>query len=252
MKYQVSGLTLAAVLLIGGCASSDQTPGTRSDPLEGFNRSMFNFNYNVLDPYVLRPVAVAWRDYVPTPARNGTINFLGNLEEPASMVNNFLRGDFYQGFKHFNRFFLNTVFGLGGLIDVASMANPELAKTEPARFGNTLGYYGMGYGPYVVIPGYGGATPRVDGGDWLDTTYPILSYLTIWMGVGKWAIEGIDNRAQALDAEGVLHNSSDPYLMMREAYFQRNDFLASGGALKVQENPNAAAIADELDSIDSE
>lgn len=66
----------------------------RSDPLEGFNRQMFDFNYYVLDPYILRPVAVVWRDYVPPPARNGLSNFLGNLEEPASMLNSVLRGDF--------------------------------------------------------------------------------------------------------------------------------------------------------------
>lgn len=58
---------------------------------------MFNFNYYVLDPYVLRPVAVVWRDYVPPPARNGLSNFLGNLEEPASMLNSILRGDFEKG-----------------------------------------------------------------------------------------------------------------------------------------------------------
>ncbi|ELI8305132.1 VacJ family lipoprotein, partial [Yersinia enterocolitica] len=80
MNYRLIGLAFATVLLIG-CASSspDQREQGRSDPLEGFNRAMFNFNYEVLDPYVVRPVAVVWRDYVPQPARNGMSNFLGNL-----------------------------------------------------------------------------------------------------------------------------------------------------------------------------
>ena len=65
---------------------------------------MYNFNFNVLDPYIVRPVAVAWRDYVPQPARNGLSNFTGNLEEPAVMVNYFLQGDPYQGMVHFTRF----------------------------------------------------------------------------------------------------------------------------------------------------
>ncbi len=110
-----------------------------------------DFNYNVLDPYVVRPVAVAWRDYVPQPARNGISNFTSNLEEPASMVNYFLQGDPYQGMVHFTRFFLNTLLGMGGFIDVAGMANPKLPREEPHRFGSTLGHYGVGYGPYVHV-----------------------------------------------------------------------------------------------------
>ncbi|MCC8372468.1 phospholipid-binding lipoprotein MlaA [Photorhabdus sp. HUG-39] len=250
MKYRLGGIALTAVLLVGCANSSDTVEQGRSDPLEGFNRTMFNFNYDVLDPYVLRPVAVAWHDYVPMPARNGLGNFLSNLEEPASMVNSFLRGNPYQGMKHFNRFFLNTILGMGGLIDVATMANPKLAKEEPKRFGSTLGYYKVGYGPYVVLPGYGSFTLRDEGGDWADMTYPMLSYLTIWMSAGKWAFEGIETRARLLDSDGLLKNSSDPYLMMREAYFQSHDFMASGGKLEATKNPNAEALQDDLDSID--
>lgn len=124
---------------------------------------MFNFNYYVLDPYVLRPVAVVWRDYVPPPARNGLSNFLGNLEEPASMLNSILRGDFEKGAKHFGRFWINTVFGIGGLIDVAGMSRESMEKEVPVRFGSTLGHYGVGYGPYVVLPGYGSFTVREEG-----------------------------------------------------------------------------------------
>lgn len=133
MNYRLSALALGATLLVG-CASSSSgdRPQGRSDPLEGFNRTMFNFNFNVVDPYVLRPVAVAWRDYVPQPARNGLSNFTSNLEEPAVMVNYFLQGDPYKGMVHFTRFFLNTILGMGGLIDVAGMANPQLQRVEPS------------------------------------------------------------------------------------------------------------------------
>ncbi|AJI81692.1 phospholipid-binding lipoprotein MlaA [Yersinia enterocolitica] len=252
MNYRLIGLAFATVLLIG-CANSspDQMEQGRSDPLEGFNRAMFNFNYEVLDPYVVRPVAVVWRDYVPQPARNGMSNFLGNLEEPASMVNSFLVGDPYNAMKHFNRFFLNTILGMGGLIDVAGMANPKLAKKVPNRFGSTLGHYNVGYGPYVVLPGYGSFTIREDGGNAADYVYPVLSYLTFWMSAGKWMLDGVETRAQLLDSDGLLRNSSDPYLMVREAYFQRNDFLANGGQLKPEANSNAQAIEGDLESIDS-
>ena len=96
MKLRLSALALGTTLLMG-CASSATEQQGRSDPLEGFNRTMYSFNFNVLDPYVLRPVAVAWRDYVPQPARNGLGNFTSNLEEPAIMVNSFIQGDPYQG-----------------------------------------------------------------------------------------------------------------------------------------------------------
>ncbi|MEC5321004.1 phospholipid-binding lipoprotein MlaA [Brenneria populi subsp. brevivirga] len=251
MNYRLSGVVFASVLLIGCASTGDRSQEGRSDPLEGFNRSMFSFNYNVLDPYLVRPAAVAWRDYVPTPARNGLNNFFGNLSEPASMVNYFIEGKPYKAMIHFNRFFLNTLLGMGGLIDVASMANPKLAKEEPRRFGSTLGYYGMGYGPYVVLPGYGSATIREDGGGYVDTLYPALSYLTFWMSAGKWVLEGLETRAQLLDSDAILRNSADPYLMMREAYFQRHDFLASDGKVAPAENPNAAAIEDSLGEIDS-
>lgn len=127
MKLRLSALALGTTLLVG-CASSGTDQQGRSDPLEGFNRTMYNFNFNVLDPYIVRPVAVAWRDYVPQPARNGLSNFTGNLEEPAVMVNYFLQGDPYQGMVHFTRFFLNTILGMGGFIDVAGMANPKLQR----------------------------------------------------------------------------------------------------------------------------
>ncbi|MFG1174277.1 phospholipid-binding lipoprotein MlaA [Erwiniaceae bacterium CAU 1747] len=252
MNYRLTGLVLASVMMVG-CASSKNAdePQGRSDPLEGFNRSMFNFNYNVVDPYVLRPVAVAWRDYVPVPARNGLGNFFSNLDEPASMINYFVEGNPYKAMVHFNRFFLNTLLGMGGLIDVASMANPKLAKEEPRAFGSTLGHYGVGYGTYVVVPGYGSFTPREDVGGLVDDLYPPLSWLTWWMSAGKWALEGIETRAQLLDSDAILRNSKDPYAFMRSAYFQHHDFLASDGKLIPQENPNAAAIKDDLNDIDA-
>ncbi|WP_017345384.1 phospholipid-binding lipoprotein MlaA [Pantoea sp. A4] len=255
MVFRLTSLVVASVLLVG-CAGSkpsdSEASQQRSDPLEGFNRAMFNFNYNVMDPYVVRPVAVAWRDYVPVPARSGLSNFLGNLDEPADMVNAFLVGEPRQAMIHFTRFFLNTTLGLGGFIDVAGKANPQLARTEARRFGSTLGHYDVGYGPYVQLPGYGSFTLRQDGGDYVDNVYPVLSWLTIWMSVGKWTLEGVETRAQLLDSDAILRQQKDPYAFVRNAYFQHNDFLANGGQLKPEVNPNAGAIQDDLKDIDSQ
>ncbi|MDZ7277790.1 phospholipid-binding lipoprotein MlaA [Pantoea eucrina] len=255
MTIRLTGLALASVMLVG-CASSkpadNAEPAQRSDPLEGFNRTMFNFNYGVLDPYVLRPVAVAWRDYLPAPARGSLSNFLSNLDEPASMLNAILVGEPRQAGIHFTRFFLNSVLGLGGFIDVAGRANPQLAREVPHHFGSTLGHYGVGYGPYVVLPGYGSFTVRQDGGDYVDTLYPVLSWLTWPMSIGKWTLEGVETRAQLLDSDAILRQQADPYAFIRNAYFQRNDFIANGGKLKPEENPNASAIQDDLKEIDAE
>ena len=89
---------------------------------------------------------------------------------------------------HFTRFFLNSLLGMGGFIDVAGMANPKLQREQPHRFGSTLGHYGVGYGPYVHLPFYGSFTVRDDGGDMVDTLYPVLSWLTgrcRWVN-GRW------------------------------------------------------------------
>ena len=86
---------------------------------------------------------------------------------------------------------------------------------------------------------------RQDGGDYVDTLYPVLSWLTP-MSIGKWTLEGVETRAQLLDSDGLLRQQQDPYAFIRNAYFQRNDFLASGGKLKPEENPNASAIQDDL------
>lgn len=107
-------------------------------------------------------------------------------------------------------------------------------------------------GRTVQLPFYGSFTLRDDGGDMADGLYPVLSWLTWPMSVGKWTLEGIETRAQLLDSDGLLRQSSDPYIMVREAYFQRHDFIANGGELKPQENPNAQAIQDDLKDIDSE
>src|SRR5699024_5890407 len=163
MKSSLIGIVLSTALLTGCATSSCNTSGC-NDPLEGFNRQMFNFNYKVLDPYLVRPAALFWKNYIPSSARTGLLNFTSNLNEPASMVNYLLQGNGHQAAIHFTRFFLNTMIGLGGLIDVASMADKQLHNAHGRQFGSVLGHYGVGYGPYLVLPFYGSATIREDGG----------------------------------------------------------------------------------------
>lgn len=93
MKLKATVLVTASLLLTACSSSIDPNTGERKDPLEGFNRAMWNVNYNYLDPYVVKPVAKGWRDYVPSPVKTGLVNVANNLDEPASFVNRLLEGE---------------------------------------------------------------------------------------------------------------------------------------------------------------
>lgn len=218
------------------------------DPLEGFNRVMYDFNFNYLDRYVARPVSMAYVNYTPTPVRKGIMNFLSNLDEPASMVNSLLSLNGKAAVTHFNRFWINTIFGLGGLIDIASAA--DINKPADRRFGDTLGYYGVPNGPYLMLPVYGPVTFR-GFGDTADELYPMFSLLNIWEGLGKWLFQGMEDRAALVQQEALLKNSPDPYVFTRDAYVQYKDFIASDG--KVEQEQQADNFDESyLDEIDDQ
>ncbi|WP_297479291.1 MlaA family lipoprotein [uncultured Photobacterium sp.] len=218
------------------------------DPFEGFNRAMWDLNFNYLDPYVARPVSLAYVNYTPSFARTGIANFLSNLDEPAGMVNSLLTLHGKEALTHFNRFWINTVFGLAGLIDIASAA--DINKVQDREFGDTLGYYGVGNGPYLMLPVYGPITFR-GFTDSVDDLYLPLSLLNFWEGLGKWIFEGMEDRAALVNQEAILNNSPDPYIFTRDAYIQYKNFTASDG--KVSAPAPAEKFDDSyLDEIDSD
>ncbi len=197
--------------------------GNANDPIEGFNRWMWDVNYDILDPYVARPVSVGYVTYIPSPIRKGISNFLANLDEPSSVINNVIMGNGDKALMHFNRFWINTVFGIGGLIDIASAA--EIDKLDNKEFGDALGNHGVGHGAYVMIPAYGPATVR-DAANFVDGFYLPLSYLGFVPSFGKWLFEGMESRAALVSQEALLENSPDPYALTRSAYLQRQDYKA--------------------------
>lgn len=252
MKKKIAGV-LFCVMGLTSCATYQAETNSYSDPLSGFNKAMFNFNYYALDPYILRPAAVVWKDYVPPPIRTGVVNFSYNLSEPASMVNNLLQGEVHKAGTHLARFFLNTVFGIGGLVDVASMVDPQLQKGNKRSFGDVLGYYDVPYGPYVVLPFYGSATLRDEGGGIVDTLYPPLVWLDWQWALVRGIFDGIEARAVAIEYEDLIKNSDDPYNFMRNAYFQRHDFVASGGKVdEEKQQQREESIGSFINDIDSE
>lgn len=216
-------------------SSSEASDG---DFLEGFNRVMWDFNYDVLDPYVVRPLSIVYMEWTPWPIRSGLNNFLNNLDEPANAVNNLLMGNGSQAVENFSRFWINSTIGLLGFIDVASAAN--ISSTSRA-FGDVVGYYGVGNGAYLMLPAYGPVTVR-DAADTVDGLYIPLNWLTFWQKAGKWAFQGLESRYELISQEGQLRNSPDPYQLSKSIYLQHQDFKA-----QVTKEPEKALDEDLLE-----
>lgn len=247
-KNLIFSTALLSSLFLAGCTNTfDPITGERDDPLQSFNRTMWDFNYKVLDPYVLKPLAKGW-DALPTPLTVGLSNAANNLDEPVSFVNRLWEGEGKKAMVHFNRFILNTFFGLGGTIDLASRLD-DLKIDHQRSFGDTLGSYGVDAGSYIVLPVYNATTPREITGTVVDSayTYPFWN----WVG-GPWAlvkmgVQKVDQRAKAMDKEALLTQSQDPYITFREAYYQNLEFRATDGNVKVKDS---GLSEDDLKSID--
>ncbi len=214
-----AGAALAA-LLLGGCASAPATPSA-SDPLGGYNRAMFAINEKV-DQAVVRPVAVEYRKITPSPVRRGVGNFFGNMTDAWSAANDLMQLHFGQAAPDILRVEVNTVFGVFGLIDIASEMG---LYRHPNDFGLTLARYGIGSGPYLVLPVLGPSTLRDGGGTVVDDyLYSPTAYASrnVAERNSAVALELINHRADLLPTTDMLANIAlDPYVFTRDAYLQR-------------------------------
>lgn len=223
MIRRAGALLVAALLvLLTGCATT-AAPGSRSavraDPWENWNRKVYAFN-DTLDQAVLKPVATTYTDVVPQPIRRGVTNFFGNVSDVWSALNNFLQGKFANGMQDVMRVGTNTLFGLGGFLDVATEFG---ADRQGEDLGQTLGHWGMAPGPYVVWPVLGPSTLRDSLALPLD--YQVSPALAVNNDAGKLALSGlqlVNTRANLLGASGLLDDISlDKYAFLRDAYLQR-------------------------------
>ena len=228
MKKQAILAALLGTSLLTGCANKPD--GERNDSLEGFNRTMWKFNYNVMDHYVLEPVAKGWNNYVPKRVSSGLTSMANNLDEPVSFVNRLIEGEPKKAFVHFNRFWINTIFGLGGFVDFAS-ASKELRIDHQREFGETLGSYGVDAGTYIVLPIYNATTPRQLTGAVVDAAYmyPFWEWIGGPWSLVKYGVQSVDTRAKNLDNAELLRQAQDPYVTFREAYYQNLQFKVSDG-----------------------
>lgn len=209
-----------------GAVSIPVMAGERSevDPWEGFNRAMFSFN-DTLDRYALKPVARGYKVIMPNILEAGVSNFFGNLSDVGSMLNNLLQLKGNAAGQDLGRVLFNTTVGLGGIIDVATpMGLPE----HNEDFGQTLGYWGVNTGPYLVLPLLGPSNVRDGIGLIPDSMVdPVGEVDPIRTRNQLYGLRIIDTRASLLAAEELL--TGDRYTAMRDAYLQRREFLVNDG-----------------------
>ena len=225
-RTRLSAFALAAVicLQIGACgtmptaADGSKIEAAPHDPWEPLNRPIFLLNGG-FDRVTFKPLAKGYRIIVPKVLRLGVTNFSKNLRAPLNIINHFLQGKPRDGFKQTGRFLMNTTFGIGGLMDVATDAGLELKNED---FGQTLAVWGVPDGPYVVVPFIGPGTLR----DALMVPLniladPLLHYDDSSVRDKLYLIRAIDLRERLLETGKLVEDSYDPYVRAREAYLQR-------------------------------
>ena len=238
-KSLVIGLIVAASFL-GGCASNhtqEQAEGASAnaavvdtsdprDPFEPVNREIWDFNWDVLDAYILRPITVTYVTVMPQPARTGLVNITDNLQEPANFLNNIFQGKVDDGLDSLARFLINTTVGLVGTFDVASKIGIERKREQ---FGETLAVWGLDTGPFLMLPFLGPSDPRSFTGDYVDGFAFPMSLLEGSVNLARIGFSLLEARAQLLDQETQLEQSVDDYAFVKNAYFENLEFRVTDG-----------------------
>ena len=211
------GLALAIAASVSACAT-----GTNPrDPLEGYNRAMFKFN-DTVDQAALKPVATAYKKVTPSFVQTGVGNFFGNLSDVWSAVNNLLQGKGEAGLQDVVRVSMNSTFGIFGLIDIASQAGIPKHNED---FGQTLGWYGIQPGPYVMLPLLGPSTVRDTVALPLDITGDPWRYKdpVSVRNIGT-VTRVVDKRAALLDATNLMEAAAlDRYEFIRDGFLQARE-----------------------------
>jgi phospholipid-binding lipoprotein MlaA len=217
-------LLLSLLLVLPGLVSAAGAAPANPDPWEGFNRVIYRFNDSA-DRYVLKPVAKGYRAVLPAPVRRGVTNFFSNLREPITVLNDVLQGKVQQAGGDTARFLINSTVGVAGLFDVAVHAQ---LPHHDEDFGQTLGKWGVKPGPYLVLPFFGPSDVRDTAGLGVDYySNPRRYYLETDVDWGLWALDGVNSRANLLDAESIIQG--DRYLFLRDLYLQHRDYEVKDG-----------------------
>lgn len=218
----VSALSLA----LSSFSQAQNENGTNpEDPWEGFNRSIYAFN-DTVDGAFLKPLAKGYKAVTPDVVETGISNVFSNLGEVTNIINDLLQAKFGQASNDTGRLLINSTFGLAGLFDVAK--HMGLDKSAGEDFGQTLATWGVGSGPYVVLPFLGPSNIRDGFGVPVDNFLDPIRYVDhVPTRNTAWGTELVDLRASLLSAEAVL--SGDKYSFIRDVYLQRREFLIQDG-----------------------
>lgn len=201
--------------------------GNAADPWQFINRPIYAFNKGV-DTWVIRPVTVAYDEYVPRPAKLGVRNFFNNLDDVNVVVNDVLQLKLQRALNDSCRLVLNTTVGMGGLFDVASRMGMYKNYED---FGQTLGYWGVGDGGYLVLPLLGASTLRDTFGYFPDVLFnPIFWVTDSKTQTALYLMDTIDTRQSYLSAETLI--TGNEYEFVRDAWLQRRDYLVADGAIE--------------------
>ena len=212
-----------SLLLLGGCAST----GNLRDPLEPINRGIYQFNDGV-DRALIKPAAEFYRFAIPPFMRTGVRNFFSNLNDVIVALNDLLQGKLTKAASDVGRILLNSTVGLLGLFDAATEVGLEKHNED---FGQTLGYWGIGDGPYLVLPLLGPSSAR-DAVGWFGDYYawPITYLEPDRHRNILIAVRFVTDRADLLEASRILETAAlDPYEFVRDAYLQRRRNLVYDG-----------------------
>ncbi len=217
-RFRVRGLAVAAgvALLLSGCATTNPR-----DPFEKFNRAMFSFN-DAVDRTALKPAATVYKNVTPSFVQTGVNNFFGNLSDLWSSLNNFAQFKGQDGFSDLTRFAVNSTLGLAGVLDIAT---PVGLRKHNEDLGQTLGYWGVPAGPYLMLPLLGPSTIRDTAalpGDWWGDPWTHVNDVP-WRNSGV-VLRAVDQRASVLDASRLLEEAAlDRYEFLRDGYLQRRE-----------------------------
>jgi phospholipid-binding lipoprotein MlaA len=223
LRSRLACLALS-VSLLGGCAMGT-TPG---DPFESVNRGIYSFNEG-LDNAILKPTAQAYRAVLPQFIRSSVSNFFSNINDVVVALNNLLQGKFTDAYSDLGRVAINTTIGVLGLFDVASEAGIEKHDED---FGQTLGKWGVGEGPFLVLPFLGPSNGRDAVGRFVDYKTDLAAYVDPTRSRNQlWGTRVVNRRSELLDASNVLQTAAlDPYEFVRDAYLQRRRNLIYDGS----------------------
>ncbi|PRF42593.1 ABC transporter [Burkholderia multivorans] len=241
-NMRIIAVTVAASAMLSGCATGpNRNP---NDPLEPMNRAMYKFN-DTVDEHIAVPIAKGYQKITPTPLRTAISNFFSNLGDLGNMANNLLQLRITDATQDLMRVAMNSVFGMAGLIDIAT---PAGLPKHHQDFGLTLARWGVPSGPYLVLPVFGPSTFRDGVGRAVDVRFNLLNYIEPAARNPMYVMQFISARSDLLGATDLLKQAAlDPYSFVRDAYLQQRKSLtyrgqSSAGVPSYNEPGEAGAV----------